>query len=332
MRFLTVADIPFIDLARLDGRIITSLHFHHEGDWHLYISTEEPGSLIKVKGVPAEGVYFAAAPAHEDDLYLHVIDFLAQCASHKDLMKARSGLIDDVLNLSTSLDKIAGLRLLQSHYPHALSRMMVTEVEYITIVCRSLFDLLQEIVRKLWPTIRFHDERFGRRPLRKSFAEMLEFGDAVHGAPEIAARHAIPLDLASCYARASAPFLGIRRLRDNIVHWGSRVGHIYASEDFLIPDDFHILSDLVRWRDEERGPNRLVPLLPALEMLIYQTLRTCDHFSRTLENIIQFPGPIAPGMNQFLRGYSTGTLNRAMRSAEARLLDQEPAPHPPPPA
>lgn len=333
MQSLSLSDIPYLNHNALTGRVITSLAFYVDGDWHFWMQAGERGELLfKMKAWPAESVYFAVEPESENDIYLHFIDFLAQSACWPSLMKARSGMIDDVLNLATSLDKLRAITKLREHVSHGLSRMAATEIEYVVTVCRSLFDLLQETVVKLWPSIKFVDPTLGKRKLRASFSKMVEFGGEIQTAPAIAERYAVPLALAECYANSLDVFVALRKFRDNIVHHGSQVQHIFASDDeFLIGSGLTGFPDLVPWRDDERRQNDLVPLMPAIEMLIFRTLANCEHFSRTLEGIIEFPPPVVPGMNQFLRGHSIRTLSDALVAAQGRLQvgeEKEPVPAP----
>ncbi len=320
MRKADLAAIPYLDLEAVEGRVLTSLMFYAQEDWHCWFELGDQ-SLRKIWARPSESTYFAAAAADPGDLYLHCLDFLAQRAALPSLMRARSGIIDDVLNLATVLAKFEALPAMRPHFPEGLSRVAATEVELVVTICRSLFDLLQEVIVHIWPTIRFHDDTLGRRPPRGSFRKMLQVGDVILEAEEIARHHGLPMPLATCYAEARDIFFALRRYRDNIVHKGSQVQHIFDADGlFLISSELAGFPNLVAWTEDERHVNDLVPLRPAINMLIYRTLMTCEHFTRTLETIIQFPPPLVPGMNQFLRGHSTGTLIAAMHAAEARML------------
>ena len=49
---------------------------------------------------------------------------------------------------------------------------------------------------------------------------------------------------------------------------------------FLISKKHVPFQGLSIWNPEEREPNDLVPLLPALAYVVWRTLSTCDDFSR----------------------------------------------------
>jgi hypothetical protein len=50
--------------------------------------------------------------------------------------------------------------------------MAATEVEYILSVCRSVFDLLQELLAKLRSTITLVDPTKRKKALKKTFSDM----------------------------------------------------------------------------------------------------------------------------------------------------------------
>lgn len=158
-------EIPYLDHATITGRFLSCLTFYDEGDWHFWMLAGEPGEqrLFKMKGWPAEAVYFAREPVEASDLYLPSIDFTGRIACYSEVQKAVGGIRDDIFNLSASLAKLELLQGSKEQIPHGLSRMATTEVEYIVLVCRSLFDLFQEILVKLWNRVQLLDGSIQRR-------------------------------------------------------------------------------------------------------------------------------------------------------------------------
>lgn len=314
-------EIPYLDHATIGGRFLSCLTFYDEGDWHFWMLAGGPGDqrLFKVKGWPAEAVYFARKPVEADDLYLRSADFIGRIACYSELQKAVGGIRDDIFNLSASLAKLDLLQRSKEQIPHGLSRMAMTEVEYIVFVCRSLFDLFQEVMVKLWNRVQLLDGSIHKKPLKDSFARTILNGAKVLSPEEIGARFGMPMAIASCYGRATQIFLALRRFRDNIVHHGSQVQHIFSGDGcFLIGSQFTPFPDMVLWDDDERRENDLVPLMPAIETLVYRTLAVCDDFCSALAEHIQFPPPIVPDMYLFMRGYFTGRLISALESGARR--------------
>lgn len=296
-----LAAIPYLDLSNHLGRTLSSLCFY-DGDWKMWISAGD--RLIQTSAWPAEAFYFARAPERPSDLCLQTLNFVAQRASFPELMKAFVGFQDDVFNVSASLAKICFLHAHRDTIKHGVGRMVITEVEYILSVCRSMFDLLQEMVGYLWNSIQIVDSSIKKKPLKSSFTDMiLQSGQPV-SAIQISERFGLPPALAEVYIRHSQFFLNLRRIRDNIAHRGSQVQTIFTGETgFLVAGNLRPFSDWDIWRDEEREPNNLVPLLPALGLVVHHTLTACEEFFHALEGVIAFPSPLVPGMAFFMRGY-----------------------------
>lgn len=260
------------------------------------------------------------------DIYLHFLDFIAQRASFPKLRKLILGLQDDVFNLSASLAKISHLHVTRDVVGTGVSRMVVTEIEYLFSVCRSIFDLLQEIATALWETIELYDTSVEKRPLKEKFSKMVLFKDKRSTQDEISERFGLPQPLAAYYMRNADFFLTLRDFRDNIIHRGSKVQTIFSSESgFLIQQSLRPFSSMKIWRDDEKK-NDLVPLLPALGIVVHKTLLACEDFCSTIEQVIQFPPPIAPGMRFFMRGYFNEILSATLCDAANRLTNHSTEP------
>lgn len=309
--------IPYLDIPNLQGRFISTLTFHDDGKWRVWISAGD--QLIEIKAWPTEAFYFSAEPESPTDLYLHFLDFIAQRASFPKLQKPIRGLQDDVFNLSASLSKISHLHTARDEVGTGVSRMVVTEVEYLFSVCRSIFDLLQEIAAALWKTIHLHDASIKKKPL-KTLSKMVLFEGRKSTQNELTERFGLPQPLAAYYMRNADFFLTLKDFRDNVIHRGSQVQTIFSSDSgFLIQNSLRPFSSMEIWRDDEKQKNDLVPLLPALGIIVHKTLSACEDFSSTLEQLIQFPPPIAPNMRFFMRGYFNGLFSETLSDAANRL-------------
>lgn len=317
IEFTKLSTIPYLDISNLQGRVISTLAFHDSGNWRMWIPAD--GQLIEVEARPVEAFYFSSEPESPDDLYLHFLDFTAQRASFPSLKKPILGLQDDVFNLSASLAKISHLHASKDLVGPGVSRMVVTEVEYLFSICRSIFDLLQEITCALWSDIQLHDSSVKKKPLKTTFSKMILFANRESTLEELASRFGLPEPLAAYYIRNAQFFMTLRDFRDNIVHRGSQVQTIFSSEvGFLIQHSLKPFPGMRIWKDEEIQPNDLVPLFPALGVIIHNTLSACEDFSSTMEKIIKFPPPIVPKMRFYMRGYFNAIFAGALRDASSR--------------
>jgi hypothetical protein len=298
--------------------------FHDNGSWKSWIAAGD--QLFQMQAWPAESVYFSKDEAAPSDIAFHFLDFMSQQASFPQVIPALFGIRDDYFNLSASLAKIQHLHATRAAVRDGCSRMVISEVEYVFLVCRSIFDLLQEIALKLWDNIQLMDTSVEKKPLKESFNAMTQYKGKPATRESLESRFGLPGPLADYYVRWQGFFELLRAFRDNIVHRGSRVQTIFTGDsDFLISKSLRPFHDMDVWQEDERLPNDLVPLMPALGVVVYKTFQACDDFSVTLSRIVRFPPPIAPGMRLFMRGYFNESLSLILRDAAERLGRQSPS-------
>jgi len=308
--------IPFIDSANLQGRTLSSLTFFVEGEWHMWLETGE-GGLVKVKGWPAEGYYFGDAPAHESDALLEVLDFIAQRCAWGSVMKPFQGLMQDFFNLGATVQKFDLLAEHASDLGTPAARLVITEMEYLFSLCRSVFDLLQEIVAAQWDTVKLFDDSISKRHLPPSFAKMCLDGLQPRSVLEIESRFRVPEPLAAFYARNAPFFQMLRASRDRFMHGGVTLNQVFVTEKgFAIPRRMPPFRDFGVWTVEHMLPNELCSLRPAVGYLIRETLRACEDYAVTCQSVIQHPPPMAPGLRLYARGYFNEALSACLKSVE----------------
>lgn len=122
-----------------------------------------------------------------------------------------NSLTSDVFNLAASLYKLDVLRM-QPMY-NGKRRWVITELEYIIIVCRRIYDMLQELVVRIWETVQLTDSDSPKRKLPASFRKMVLSKNKSQNATQICARFNIPESLAYWYVDQSAFFLTLRSAR-----------------------------------------------------------------------------------------------------------------------
>jgi hypothetical protein len=312
-----LAVIPYLNHSTLAGRALYSFLFY-DGEWRSWLDAN--GQLIETRMWPAETAYFGSKPAVSTDICLHFLDIIAQRICFEEMAKPFFALHDDIFNLSASLAKIELLHNAKACVGPGAPRMAATEIEYIYGVCRSIFDLWQEIIIKLWDSVELIGSGYEKREPKESYADMLYSGGSRRTSEELTKRFGMPGVMAECYTRSADFFTVLRKLRDNLIHRGSSVQLVFDGDtDFFIQEASLPFKMLPIWKSEDRAPNGLVALRPALAYVICQTLGTCDQFSRTIEASFSLPPPIVPGMNLFLRGYFDESLMRWVREIQRRI-------------
>lgn len=295
-----LSKIPYLDVPNLDGRAIASLSFYADGDWHLWLKTE--AGLLRVKAWPGEGFYFAAEPQSDRDGYLHFLDFIVQHGNSRGVARPLEGIMDDFFNLGACLKKFDILVDYAEGEQRGTSRLVLTELEYLFSLCRSVFDLLQEVIAAQWNSVQLLDAATKKRELPKSFGDMVLTANQLRPIKEIASKFRIPQSLAEFYGRAGSFFLMLRTFRDKYVHGGNSPDLVFVTErGFAVRGAAAPFNSFNVWSQEHRLPNDLCSLRPALAYLVTETLRACEDYAMTIQQIIRFPPPICPGFRFFMR-------------------------------
>ena len=276
---------------------------------------------VKVSG-PAEMFYFGSEPASKNDTEFDFFSFIAQRASFPSVKKAVAELMDDIFNITASIAKIKHLHATRSALGEGVSRMVVTEIEYLIFVCRGVFDFLQEVVSRLWEDVRFFDSTQQKKSLkdRQKFSQVVVYNGAEATFEQIKERTGMPDRLVAWYCRHTQFFMSLRTFRDNLVHRGTPVQTIFVVEDgFAIQERMVAFKALDLWFNEEKGANNIVPLMPALAMIVNNTLAACEDLSRTMQECIKFPDDLVPGMSLYMRSYFNESFMEMLSELNNRM-------------
>ena len=314
VKLADLSEIPFLDLSDLQSRFLSTLHFYTEDGWSMWIQTDK--GMRKFKFELVEGLYFANTPESKSDIYFYFLDFLVQRASFPSIQKPLSGLQDDFFNLGASLAKLDLFYRERESFASGISRMVSTEIEYIFSVCRSVFDLLQEIISRLWNTIELVDEKAKKQHLPETFSKVIKLLGENGETGEVISKYGLPLPVAEFYARNSKFFISLREFRDNIAHRGSSVDIIFSTDrGFAVQETLMPFAKYGVWSDEHKQ-NELCSLRPAIGYLIHETFVACEDFSKTIATIIKFPPPIAPGLKLYMRSYFNDYLVKNVKAVK----------------
>lgn len=322
MAIIKLSEIPFLDHKQLQGRFINSLLFYSQGRWNAYFPVEG-GDFVEVTiHSPAEAFYYGDSPERPTDIYLQSLNWLAQHANYVDIQRPFRGFLDDVFNMTACLAKVKHLHATRDLAGSGLSRMVVTEVEYLSFLCRSVFDLFQEMMGKLWGFIYLGGEDAPRSKLKnkKKFSDVVIHEKRQATVEDIRFKTEAPDWVVQCYARSAEFFSNLRKFRDNLIHNGSQVQTIFVGESgFLIKKALAPFQGIDLWDEDERLPNDLVPLLPALDLMVSNTLSVFEDFAVTLQSHIKFEDASVPRMAVFIRSYYDEIFQEVTADVHRRL-------------
>ncbi len=325
-----LAKLPYVKLDELQGRVpfLLSVWDDTASRFRMWLPNTKGGLMeMKAGGEPAEADYLGRVAESETDLDIPFLDFMHKRACWPRVRHWISSLRDDIHNLAASLAKIEHFFECSEggddakHIP-GVSRFVVTEVEYIFVVCRSLFDILQEIVARLWQTIRLHDETANsrKRALKKSFRPMVLSGrEELITAAQLIEKFALPEQLARFYCDAGPFFRELMHYRDSVIHGGGRDGVdlvLATPRGFGVFKPFRAFESFGIWKPDDDYNENVVALQRAVAFAVWRTIETCNEFAAAVSRTIEFPPDMAPEYRLFVRGYHTDALIRARRVYE----------------
>ncbi|WNL48103.1 hypothetical protein RKE25_10920 [Dyella sp. BiH032] len=252
-----------------------------------------------------------------------MLNLIAQHVCFEETAKPFMGIWDDLYNVAASVAKLDLLMAHQSEVEGQAGRMVITEVEYLAVQCRSIFDYLQRIIKAIWSKVRYKEDGSSpKKTLPNSFGDMVIGGDnKPRTAAEIEERFMIPQALAFVYARHAPFFANLRTMRDAIVHKGSPTPVIFTTQKgAYIESTLWPFSAMTTWRSDEFEPNSLVPLKPALGAMIYLTLLAAEELIHTYSLIVELGHPLCPNHALFLRASSGKALADLLADADKRYV------------
>ena len=140
-----LSKLPYVKRRPTDGRIVLLLPYYdaESKDWifNVPVAKDELGRLAG--GEPVVSSYFATQPAKPDtDLPFVLGTFVAQHLSFRDVADALNRIESDIYQFCAVLEKY---RLISEHAEkqHRVESLYASELEYLVILVRSVYDLLQ---------------------------------------------------------------------------------------------------------------------------------------------------------------------------------------------
>lgn len=319
--------LEHINTAALDGRTIRMLPVWDGANWCLWIDAPD-GRLIRMKAIDtAHSLYLTkVAAAKDSDLYIPLIELVWQRLSYPDMVGFLSAIEDDFHLLAASAAKLEHFHSTRGAIDEGLTSSFVrSEIEYMLIVARSVFDLLQEVISRFWNGhVKLLNEandalkRQNRMPA--TFARVVLASDRTQGAQDIAAKYALPPVVAEQYEKHTPFFASLRTSRDRIIHGSASVGTIFITEKgFAAPPNVKPYSDYP-WQDEHHYNENIVSLMPWIANIVIKTIEACSEIIGAFASTIRLPEEIAPGYRVLLRDPANPALLRLLEAATGRRV------------
>lgn len=305
---------PFTTYTR--GRVIPNTVFYDpdfdadnvpdnikDEDWFMLVPSPR-GGLDWVFAESISSTYFGAECANDErDIMMDFLDVYYQFLSWPDIMGILPDIIDDIRNISACISKLAIYQSISKETTSHLRRFVITEIEYLFSVCRSLYDLLQFIIKNTWNKLQIEGDST-KTTLKSAFSDMVLQGKEPRTANDLMDQYNLPESFAGFYEEQSEFFLKIRTFRDNIAHEGETVETVFfKDEGIAVHTDEKPYNLFGVWEDSWKDDNGLAPIWPFISTIVSETINSLESYINSLiGDGIQVPPPIAPGYNLYIRG------------------------------
>jgi hypothetical protein len=289
--------VPYIDHVPLDDRMVFLQPYLDEKDNTFKTFVPQGNKLTWIFAEPVESCYYAEVVIDESkDVYLRLIDVIARHYSFDSVINTLLGIIRDIENCSIVVEKyFVFLGLYRNTKNVLISNLITTDLEYLFGNVRSLYDLLQSLIRDLW-------RRTSNKILPNNFSRM------IREKPEnLRRKYDLPEPLVEYYVGTKDFFVKCREIRNSIYHRGLDIQIVFCTEDGfalqknpLTPNPITSKFDI--WPEEKTKKNGLVSVLALISFINKRILEDTDAFSQALIRSIQPPPSISESHRLFFRG------------------------------
>ena len=318
--------LPFVQHIPDDGRIVSlqSYYDHETTDWHLWLPVR-PGELGRIAGGEVvTGSYYAVAPADPSrDFELPLGTLLTMRVSFAPVLRQFGKLESDVHRCAAVLEKYHLFSAMRGENSTDASLLVVSELEYLLMLLRSLYDTLQGVVGVVASKL-IHlngTQRRVTRDLPSSFAGVALVGAQSRGLEEMESRWGIPDPLGRWYQYEAPFFREVRELRDGISHHGRSLPTVYSVDwGFAIKPSEPPWNRFDEWPSEQLWDGRLGSLRSVFAGFMVHSLQACTRFASVLESIVQLPPPLHDSLRLYVR---SPFGNRLVRLDDTRIQPWE---------
>lgn len=312
-----IEKIPFFNTQDLRGRTVSLQSLWDGKKWHSWIPA---GDKLIQGGKPVyTQAYYATEPVSKNHLYIPFVDLMWQQANFPTITKDLKAICDDFSNLAISLEKIQHFFNTKDDInEYLIGNFIATEIEYILISTRSIFDFLYQIIARFWHEhVVLHDPEAERKKksikLPKKLSSFLLDDGKPRSSLEIHEKFFIPSTIADAFAEHGQFFFELRKHRDNIVHHGSSNPFIFSTEKgFCIGPDMPFVKAFYadRKREAWQYNENLYSLLPWLAHLVHGTIQACNEITDSFARTVTLPPRITPDYKIFVN-LGGGALRQA---------------------
>jgi|ERR1700687_2617927 len=307
-----IGKLPHIKNVPRDGRAVPLMQFFDDkaSEWHLYVMHDEEHLVRLLDGEPIIGDYLSHSPANGlTDLEFGLGTMIVQHLSFEEVLSTLSKLEDDLRNCGAVLRTYNLIWTTRGNQLDlAATQLVQAQFEYVVLLLRSYYDLLQMLVRDVWSRLKSRDPAAPHpRKLPNSFRKMVLGEGGLIASAEIGAIWGIPAPLADWYATEAPFFRKLRDIRDGIAHHGHQPPSVFTIDGwgFAIDTSREPWVGKVHVRENSLGSFRAV-----FGGFIMHALQAATRLAMTIEQIIELPPALNEDLFVFVRSPVGAELTR----------------------
>jgi hypothetical protein len=302
-----VRKLPYVDQMPTDDRpiLLRPFYDHERKEWISYVPVGD-GKLVRLAGGEViVGSYFARAPADVlADLEFPAGTLIAQCASFTGVIGALASLENDFFDLACILRRYELIATQSRADSTSASLLLSSELAYLIITVRSLYDILQKLSKNLARCVVAPDGS-GKRvihDLPESFAAMVLKGDQPLAAQVLEENHRLPAPIANFYAGEALRFKHLRDLRDGLEHHGESLPTIFCIESGpAVRYDESPWKEFAPWEPRHIRLDRFASLRGLFAKVVGDAIELPTRFLRAFTSVIAVQPPLSRATQLYIR-------------------------------
>jgi len=265
-----------------------------------------PGELGRLAGgEPISGSYLSLEVVDRGrDFEFPLGTLVAQQMSFLEVLDQLGKIESGVHRCSAVLEKYQILWTTRGSRAKSASLLVQSELEYLLLLLRALYDNLQAIVQSVARKLVLVDgsNKPALKNLPKSFREVVMKDGQLRSVDEIQNRWRMPQPLAEWYLEEAVFFRLLRDLRDGIAHEGARPPTVFETEwGFAISTDSQPWRQVEALLSDERWNGKLASLRSLFVEFIFHTLRATEGFAKSIQSFVRLPDPMLGDVKYFVR-------------------------------
>lgn len=299
--------LPFVHAAPRDGRrVVLQSYFDADvSDWFLFLEVK-PGLLGRIAGgEPVYGGYLSREVADPvRDVEFPLATLLTQHLSFPKIIGRLSGIENDFHQCAAIMEKY---HLIWSQLPQSSVRsglLIASELEYLFLVTRSLYDLVHNVVCEVASLLVVLDgtNRRAARQMPDSFRAVAMNGDELRSGDEIRAKYGLPAAIANWYVHEAPAFKELRRIRDGIAHHGRTVPTIFElPEGFALDVTSGVWEEFAIWPPNLRVGEKFGSVRALFAAAIGNAFDATTRLVTAIRSSVQLPASVGQDVHSFLR-------------------------------